>query len=117
MQTIANTHGEIKTKADRIRVMLFHGFSPAEIAAEIGCSSEYVRATRNRLRNKLQTGRASYPNERILVDAAYREKRSKAISAWFAERYRSDSEFRERCKTKRREHYRRRRAAKAEAAL
>ena len=126
MQTIATTHGEIKTetKADRIRTMLFHGFSPAEIAAEIGCSGDYVRATRNRLRNKLQTGRTSYPNERIFVDDAYREKRTayrerrrERDNARLVERYRSDPDFRERRKEQCRENYRRRRAAKAEAAL
>ena len=141
MQTIATTHGEIKTetKTDRIRTMLFHGFSAAEIAAEVGCSGAYVRAIRNRLRNKLQTGRTAYPNERVLIDEAYRKQRSEATSARhaerrrsdpayrercrerhnarFVERYRSDPDFRERRKEQCREYQRRRRAAKAEAAL
>jgi hypothetical protein len=68
------------TQSDRIRQLLARGLTPREIANGLGVRTEFVRAVRNRDRNKVAHGCGDYPAER--------ERRR--------ERYRTEPEFRQR---------------------
>lgn len=87
------------SKTRMIADWLAFGCSPAEVAEQVGCSADYVRAVRNRLRNQERYGSQASPAE----------------LARLRERYASDPEFREKQLQKNRRLYRLRKETPASA--
>lgn len=84
------------TKHDLIAKRLAAGMPPQEIARECDCRVEYVRAVRNRERNKVRTGTVCYPGEALAARRQYHanpEIRDQ-MNELLRHRYRTDPEFR-----------------------
>lgn len=70
------------SKAAAIRDLL-GVLSDREIAREIGCRHDYVRAVRNRINNVVRYGIQASPNERSRVETeAHKVRRRAYQSAW-----------------------------------
>ncbi len=96
------------SKAARIRDLLAQGMTPATIAAEVGCLSEYVQSVKQRAR----CPKSMRPCDvRWQQSAVYKAGRNKH---WRG-RYASDPAFRQRHLDRSAAAYARRRARKAEA--
>ena len=73
---------------DDVLVLLEKGLTPKQVADELGCRTEYVRATRAR----------AFGNGRATCEK-YRLRNLEKISAKKSDRYRNDPVFRERILT------------------
>lgn len=75
------------SKSDLIRGHLERGgLTTAEIGQLVGCTDVYVRAVRNRMRNKEAHGSGEYPAEKLSARARWKRK------------YQTDAEFRRRAR-------------------
>lgn len=93
------TQGDAMSKTQMIADWLAFGCSPAEVAEKVACSPAYVRAVRNRLRNRERYGSQEYPAERRRL----------------MERFATDPEFRARRRAHAARSYRKRKETPASA--
>lgn len=100
------------TKADRIKALLAAGKDRAEVAAEVGCKTAYVRAVYQRSIRPWRDGpEYRYLQRKLAVDPHYLRDMKRRNRDRARARYQSDPEYAEQIRRKRREDYARRRAA------